>query len=308
MVEASPKAYFRDKLVDFDEAQLSIASAPVLYGLSIYTVFRVIWNQEERTAYLFRLPDHFKRLQNSAKIMAFDDFLNRWNYHKFEKTIRELLVANKVRQDSLVRVSVFVDDKLKGTRMHGLKHELSAFVYPATPLLPSGGAHLCVSSWRRMPDNAIPARAKVNGSYVNASLMKHEAVLNGYDDAIALDEAGHVSESSVANIFLVRGSLLITPAGSNELLEGVTRDTILRLADHLGVRHEQRAVDRSEMYIADEVFVCGSSVGITPVLSIDRRPVGTGEAGKITRRLVEAYQACDRGRVPEFRRWLTPIN
>lgn len=287
-------AYFRDNFVPFDEAQLSIASAPVLYGLSVYTVFPVFWNEEAGKAYMFRLEDHFKRLQNSAKLMAFNDFLEEWDFALFEKTMNELLVKNEVKADSLVRVSIFVDDILQGTRMHGLKHSLSAFVYEAFPMLPAAGAKLCVSSWRRTPDNAIPARAKINGGYVNAALMKHEAILNGFDDAISLDEQGHVAEATVANIFLVQKDTLLTPSNSTDLLEGITRDTVFKLAKDLGLPYIQRTIDRSELYSADEVFLCGSSMNITPVISIDHRPIGAGKVGAITKQLMDAYDQMGR--------------
>lgn len=299
-------AYLRDKFVPFSEANLSIASAPVLYGLSVYTVFPVFWNAETETAYMFRLKDHFKRLQNSAKIMAFDDFIREWDFETFKATMQELVQRNQVKQDCLVRISVFVDDVLKGTRMHGLQHSLSAFVYPALPLVPREGAKLCVSSWRRTPDNAIPARAKINGSYVNAALMKHEAVLSGFDDAIALDEQGHVAEATVANIFLVRDGRLWTPSNSTDLLEGITRDTVFRLADELQIPYEQRTIDRSELYLADEVFLCGSSMNITPVISIDHRQIGDGSIGKLTAQLSDFYRQSGLGE-GKFKRWAMPV-
>lgn len=299
--------YFRDDFAPFSEAQLSIASAPFLYGLSVYTTFPVFWNEQQAKLYVFRLPDHFKRLQNSSRIMAFDDWLTNWDYQRFERMVKQLLKQNKIRQDSLVRVSVFVDDILKGTRIHGLKHNLSAFVYPAVAMAPKGGAHLCISSWRRTSDNAIPSRAKVNGSYVNASLMKHEAVLNGFDDAIALDEQGHVAESTVANLFLIRDGHLITPSHTTDMMEGITRDTVFRMAEHFGIKHEQRAVDRSELYIAEEMFLSGSSMNITPVLSVDRRPIGHGKPGKITRQLIKTYEDCGRQKTNLFEQWVTPV-
>lgn len=301
-------AYFRDGLVPFDEANVSIASAPVLYGLSIYTVFPVFYDAKTGESYMFRLEDHFKRLRNSANIVAFDDFLKAWDYQRFEAAMQELLKKNDPKEDSLVRVSVFVDDILKGTRMHGLKHSLSAFVYPQAQLLPPAGARLGVSSWRRTPDNAIPARAKINGSYVNAALMKHEAILNGFDDAVALDEQGHVAESTVANLFIARDGKLITPSSSTDLLEGITRDTVFKLADHSGIDYEQRTVDRSELYVADEVFLCGSSMNITPVISIDHRAVGSGKPGQLTRQLVKAYEDCGRHKSEFFKRWNTLVS
>lgn len=289
MADVQPLAYFRDRLVPFEDANLSIASAPVLYGLSIYTVFPVLWNDKERQLYMFRLKDHFKRLQNSAKIMAFDDFIKDWDYDKFEKTMRELLRENKVKADCLVRVGVFVDDSLKGTRMHGLKHSLSAFVYATPPLLPKEGARVMVSNWRRTPDNSMPSRAKINGSYVNAALMKHEAVLAGFDDAIALDAQGHVTEATVANIFLVRGGHLLTPHGNTDILEGITRDTVMQLAKDLDLVLEERPIDRSELYLADEIFLSGSSVQITPVIEVDHRQIGSGKPGPIAKRLMKSY-------------------
>ncbi len=289
MADIENIAYLRDNFIQFERANLSIASASMLYGLSIYTVFPLFWNHKQQKLYMFRLRDHFDRLQNSAKIMALDDFLKNWNYQKFMEVMQELVVRNHVKQDSLVRVSVFVDDSLKGTRMHSLKHSLSAFIYSTPPLLPKSGARLMVSSWRRTPDNCLPSRAKINGSYVNAALMKHEAVMSGFDDALALDEQGHVSEGTVANVFLVKDNKLITADSSTDLLEGITRDTVFKLCEHLGLEYDTRSIDRSELYIADEIFLCGSSVQITPVIEVDHRPIGTGKPGPITRQLMKTY-------------------
>jgi branched-chain amino acid aminotransferase len=301
------KAYFRDGLVTMGDAQLSIASAPVLYGLSIYTVFAASWNKEKGELYMFRLREHFDRLVNSAQIVDFSSFNGQWNYDKFEKEMRSLLKQNKIKQDVLVRVSVFIDDVLSGTKTYGLPVSLSAFVYPAAEFLPRSGAKLCVSSWLRTPDNSIPARAKVNGSYVNATLMKNEALRNGYDDAIALDEHGHVCESTVANIFIVRGSKLITPASSTHLLEGITRDSIFGLCDSMGTVHEQRSVDRSELYIADEIFLCGSSAMITPVISVDGRSIGNGKPGSITKSLMRTYSDVQHAYIDDFANWRTTV-
>jgi branched-chain amino acid aminotransferase len=296
------QVWLRDGLVPFSEANLSLASSPFLYGLSIYTVCMAHWDDTQQRYQVFRLKDHYQRLIDSAKIMDFDSFVSSWSYAKFEAMIEELLLASKAEEDVLVRVSVFVDELLAGTRMHGLTTSLSAFVYPNSGLLPKDGAHVCISSWQRTPDNAIPSRAKINGSYVNACLMKNEALKNGYDEAIALDEHGHVSEGSVTNIFLVRGGKLVTPHGATDLLEGITRDTILKLANNLGIEHEERAVDRSELYIADEVFMCGSSAGIIPVLSVDKRQLTSSRS--VTPRLQEAFVAARTGAIPAFAAWV----
>lgn len=307
MANIQPIAYFRDNFVDFKDANLSIASAPVLYGLSTYTVIPVFWNEQKQTLALFRPKEHFKRLENSCKILAFDDFLRDWDYQKFLSTMQQMLQKNNITQDSLLRIGVFVDDNLQGTRMHGLKHSLSAFVYEMAPLLPLTGAKLMVSSWHRTPDNAIPSRAKINGSYVNSALMKHEAVLNGFDEAIALDEQGHVTESTVSNIFLIRDGQLITPGRSADLLEGITRDSIGRFAEHLKIPYEQRAIDRSELYLADEILLCGSSMNIVPVIAVDRRPIGDGKVGPVTAKLQTLYTKSTHGDSDLFVDWLTPV-
>lgn len=296
-------AYFRHGFVPFQEATVSIASSPVLYGLSVYTVFNAIWNSKQKKLYVFRLRDHFDRLVNSAKIMDFHSFVEDWDYAEFETTMLELLKQNQVREDALVRVSVFIDELAPGTKIHGLANSLSAYVYPMGELLARSGIDVCVSSWQRTPDNAIPARAKVNGSYINASLMKNEALQNGYDEAIAIDEHGHVAESTVANLFLVRQGRLITPDTSTDILEGITRDTVMKLAQHLKIPHEQRSLDRSELYIADEAFLSGSSARITPIVSIDKRQVGNGQVGPVTQKLMAAYDDVQRGTNTSFAEW-----
>ncbi len=296
-------AYFRDKFVPFATANLSIASAPVLYGLSVYTVINANYNPQNDQLYIFRLRDHYDRLVNSAKIVDFGGFTEAWSYKKFEKTVCALLERNAAKQDVLIRATLFIDELLSGTKMHGLPTSLSIFVYPMASLYKSDGINVCISSWQRTPDNAIPSRAKVNGSYINSSLMKNEALLNGYDDAIALDEHGHVSEGTVANLFIVKSGKLITPHSATDILEGITRDTVQKLAVRLGVDHEERAVDRSELYTADEAFLCGSSARIIPVFSVDKRPIGNSKTGIVTQKLIREYAKVQRGQTGNFSEW-----
>lgn len=299
--------YFRDEWVPFKDANLSVASSPVLYGLSIYTVFNVIWNSKTNQLNIFRLDQHYKRLCNSAKIMDFKDFSKQYSYKKFQEIMLELLAKNKVQEDTLVRVTVFIDELIAGTKIHGLKNSISAYVYPMGEILPRSGIDACVSSWTRSADNMIPSRAKVNGQYVNASLIKNEAVRNGFHDAIVLDSQGHVSEGPVANLFLVRDGALITPDNSADLLEGITRASILQLAGSLGIKTVQRPVDRTELYISDEVFMCGSSAHVTPVLSIDRRPVANSKIGPITSKIITEYKKLQLGENPEFANWIIKV-
>jgi branched-chain amino acid aminotransferase len=304
---AQSVAFFRHKFVPFRDAQLSIASSPVLYGLSVYSVSNALWNQKTKKLYVFRLRDHFERIVNSAKIMDFSAFVEEWTYADFESTVIELLKRNKVREDVLIRATVFIDEISPGTRISGLANSLSIYIYPMGELLARSGINVCVSSWLRTPDNSIPARAKVNGSYINASLMKNEALQNGYEEAIALDEHGHVAESTVSNLFLVRGGTLVTPDTATDILEGITRDTVIRLAKHLKLPHTERSVDRSELYIADEAFLCGSSARITPIVSIDKRQIGNGLPGAITRKLMEQYESVQRGTISDFPEWRTSV-
>ncbi len=296
--------YFRGKWVPFADANVSIASSPVLYGLSIYTVFNAIYNPTTKKLNIFRLPDHYKRLCDSAKIMDFDDFASHYSFKDFAKIMRALLTKNNISEDVLVRVTVFIDELAAGTKIKGLKNSLSAYAYPMGEILPRTGIDACVSSWTRSADNAIPSRAKVNGQYVNASLMKNEALNNGYHEAIALDSNGHVSEGTAANLFIVHNGKLLTPDLSTDILEGITRSSILELASYLGIEHLQRSIDRTELYIAQEAFMCGSSANITPILSIDKRQIGNGKIGPITTQLTKAYKQAQLGELDEFTNWL----
>ena len=297
------KAYLRDSFIDFESANLSIASSPVLYGLSVYTVFNVSWDEPHQRLIIFRPRDHYDRLISSSSIMDFNSFADDWPYPKFEKLLVDLLKHNQVKEDVLVRVSVFVDELVAGTRLNGLTNSLSAYIYPKGEILKRSGANLCVSSWTRTSDNSIPSRAKVNGSYINASLMKNEALQNGYDDAISIDQHGHVAESTVANIFIIRGGKLITPDSSTDILEGITRDSVLQLAQELGLQVVERSVDRSELYVCDEAFLSGSSADIVPILSIDRRPIGNGKAGNLTKQIAKEYELARLAKNRKHEKW-----
>lgn len=300
-------AYLRNDFRPFSKANLSIASSPVLYGLSIYTVFPVNWNNAKNQAIVFRLNDHYQRLVESSRVMDFGQIEDDWNYEKFKRTVERLVRLNKIHEDVLVRVSIFVDELAAGTRIHGLKISLSMYIYPVGEILHQSGVNLGVSSWVRASDNSLPPRAKINGSYVNASLMKNEAILNGYDDAIALDASGHVSESTVANIFLVKNGRLITPSNFSDNLEGITKNTLWHLAADMGIEIHERIIDRSELYTCDEAFLCGSSAGVVPILSIDRRLIANAQAGPLTSRLAKKYKEVIHGNDPMRNNWYDSI-
>ena len=206
-----------------------------------------------------------------------------------------------------MRASVHVDAQLPGTRSRGMSTLLSMFVYTAEPILPLDGARLKTSVWRRIPDYAIPSRSKVNGAYVNSVLAKQDAIDSGYDDCVFLDAAGHVCELSAANIFIVRGGALITPSTASDLLEGINRSTVLQIAANLGIESREREVDLTELYIADEVFACGTSTYVAPVIEVDARIVNGSRVGPVTARIREVYQAVLRGQDESCGRLVTPL-
>lgn len=301
-------ALLRDEFIPFRDANLSIASSPVLYGLAIYTVFGACWNKTEQQFCIFRLRDHYRRLVESCRIMGFEAFDKRYSYDQFASLAAELLQRNPANEDVLVRVTIFVDELAAGTRISGLKNSLSMYVYPLGEFLPRSGVALGVSSWAKLGDNTIPPRAKVTGAYASSSLMKNEAHHNGFDDAIALDSTGHVAESTAANIFLIKNGVLLTPDAADDILDGITRRSLFELAEHLGIPCRSAKIDRTELYIADEMFLCGSSAGITPVLSVDHRAIGDGTISPITSRLMTAYEKIRHGNNAHFDHWLTRVN
>lgn len=280
--------YFGDGLVPFTDANLSVASSAVLYGLSVYTVFPV--NKTKKGMAAFRLEDHFKRLLESAHILGIDTFAEKWDFDSFKTAVTKLISDNNITNDVFVRATVHVVDNVPGTRSRGLTSKLSMFIYPAKSILPEASARVKTSVWRRVPDNAIPARAKVNGAYVNSVLAKQDALDSGYDDCVFLDSAGHVCELSAANIFLVRNGVLITPDTTSDLLEGINRRTILAYADSLNIPVQERTVDLTELYIADEIFACGTSAYVTPITEVDSRKIGSGKTGTVTQQFTELHR------------------
>lgn len=293
MARVYEKAYFNDTIIPFGEANLSIASSAVLYGLSVYTVFPI--NVANGRLLAFRLEDHYQRLINSARIIGIDTFEPAWTYERFVLVVKELVAANAINENVFVRVTVHVDELVAGTRSRGLHTALSIFMYEAKSIVPQAGARLKTSVWRRVPDYAIPSRAKVNGAYVNSVLAKQDALDSGYDDCIFLDVNGHVCELSAANIFLVRDGVLITPDTKSDLLEGINRKTVLELAHDMGIPVAERAVDLTELYIADEVFTSGTSAFIAPIIEIDARKINGSKMGPITARIREQWQRVQKG-------------
>lgn len=268
MANIYKQAYFNGKVGSIDDANLSIASAAVLYGLSVYTVFYVYNHEDEHRP--FKLRQHYDRLRSSAKIIGLE-WPAKLTFEDFRQHVKDLIDANKPTESVFVRATLHADGLVPGTRTRGVSTQLSIFVYTATPIVKPSGVRLKTSQWRRIPDNSIPSRAKVNGAYVNSVLAHQDALDAGYDDCIFLDQSGHVCELAAANIFMVRGGKLITPDTSSDLLEGINRRAILEMAAGAGIPVQERTVDLTELYIADEVFVCGTSAFVGSVAEIDGR-------------------------------------
>ncbi len=287
--------YLGGKVCKASEARLAITSSAVLYGLSIYTVLPL--RISKGSAYGFRIKEHYQRLKNSAQIIGIDAF--GMNFEQFRRALIELAQANHVHQDVFVRISIHVTEDVAGTRSRGLKTDVSMFMYEALAILPSKGARIKTSIWRRTPDSSIPSRAKVNGAYVNSVLAKQDALDSGFDDCVFLDHDGHVCELSAANIFMIRGNELVTPSVSSDILEGINRQTVLIYARTLGLTVVERSIDLTELYIADEVFACGTSAYIAPIIEIDRRSIGSGAEGSVTKQLRDLHEQVSRNLIKE---------
>lgn len=303
MARIYDQAFLGSAIVPAKDANLSVMSSAVLYGLSVYSVFPVCRAAQGLAA--FRVKDHFRRLADSARIVGLDAFEREWAEERFIETARRLVAANGVREDAFVRATIHASELLPGTRSRGVATVLSMFIYEAAPILPAAGARLKTSVWRRVPDAAIPARAKANGAYVNSVLGKQDALDSGCDDCVFLDAAGHVCELSAANIFIVRGGILATPGASSDILEGITRRTILGIARDMDMPTAERAIDLTELHIADEVFASGTSAFVSPVTEIDGRKVGNGAIGPITSALQKKYREVLHGEDPRYAHLLT---
>ena len=304
---ANPKyVFFKGDYVPFEDAKVSVMCHGLNYGTGCFEGIRAYWNADHEEMYVLKMAPHFERIHQSARIL----------YMQLDYTVDELVDItlelvrrNGFRQDTYIRPLLYMADEKIGVRLHGLTSDFTMFAAPMGDYIDTTGIKVGVSSWRRIDDNAVPARAKITGAYVNSALAKTEAYHNGFDDAIFLNADGHVSEGSAMNIFLVRHGKLFTPGVSHNILEGVTRQAVMTIAkEELGIEVEERTVDRTELYICDEMFLCGTGAQISPVTSVDHRPVGgTGVIGPVTKQIMEIYSRAVRGEYSRFSDWVTPV-
>lgn len=273
-------AFINGKIVALSDAHLPITCSAVLYGLSVYSV---VFIKHTASGWLiFRIKDHLERLRQSAQLIGFSGVPESLDEAKLISIIRDLLSLNQSSTDQLCRITLHLSANIPGVRTRNLPTIPSVFLYDANPILPSSGARIKTSSWRRTSDNAIPPRAKVNGAYVNSALAKQEAIDCGYDDALFLNQNGYVSELTASNLFLVKRGELITPDPASDILEGITRRSIIDIARSKSIPVIERKVALTELYTADELFACGTSAFVSPLVEVDSRTVGTGETGIIT--------------------------
>ena len=300
------ECWFDGAFVPLADAKVGVMTHAFMYGTAVFEGIRAYWNQEQGQLYLLKGLEHYERLRRSAKVLLMD--LPETPAALVERTV-ELLRRNGFREDAYIRPSVYKSSEVIGVRLHDLEHRFVIVTLPFGNYIDTDrGISAMTTSWRRNNDLAIPARSKVVGAYVNSAFSKSDAVLNGHDEAIVLTAEGHVSEGSAENLFMVRDGQLVTPPVTDDILEGVTRAGLMELARReLGLETVVRAIDRSEVYVAEEVLLCGTGAQVSPVISIDHRPVGEGEVGPITKRLQDLYFDTVRGRNPAYADWLTPV-
>lgn len=298
--------FFRGGFVPLEEARVSVRVKGLNYGLGCFEGIRAYWNAAREQLYLFRAPEHYERLHRSLRIL---DMPAPMGVAEMVETTRELLRRNAMRQDTYIRPLAFSGSEHLSPMIVPEDMEFAIYVLPLADYLDtSKGVKAVVSSWVRVSDNMIPAAAKPTAAYLNSALARLEARKAGADEGIFLTKEGYVSEGSAEHLFLVRDGVLITPANEDDNLEGITRDTLLRLArEDLGLQVQQRHVRRTELYVADEAFFCGTGAQVTPVVEIDGRPVGDGRIGPLTRRLQSLYWRVVHGEVEKYAAWCTPV-
>jgi len=301
------KVYFRGEFVEFKDANISIGNTAFLYGLGVFTGMRAHYNKKEDQLYIFRPQDHYKRFKNSCKLCKFNGFIDNYDYQKFLDIIKELLKTNNIKQDAYIRVSEFVDEVKIGPKFGAYKDSLMMFLYPMGDYVPTGGMKCKISSWTRIEDNAIPARAKLHGAYVNTAFAKSEALEEGYDEALVMDRNGHIVEGSAENFFMVRDGKIITPPPSANILEGITRKSVMQIAADLDYEVIERNIDRTEVYFADEVFLSGTGAKVSPVVKIDSYQIGDGKPGKISQAIQGKYFSLVKGEDLKYKDWLEEV-
>lgn len=295
-------AYFEGAVVPIGEATVSIATHAFNYGTAVFEGIRAYRQDDGSTALLFAL-EHYERLLRNARLLRASV---PETAEGLVDVTRDLLRRNDHAGDAYVRPLVYKSAASIRVQLGGLDDRIGIFSMPLGDYLPTGGIRVTVSSWQRVSDNAIPARGKIAGSYVNAAFASEDAHAAGYDDALLLTADGHVAEASAANVFVVHGREVATPPLEDDVLPGITRRAVMEIARDAGLQVVERRIDRSELYLADEVFLTGTGVQVAPVASIDDRPLGAS-GFPIARDIQRRYFAAVRGTDSRYAHWLTTV-
>ncbi len=299
-------AYFEGKIVPYDQAKVGVLNHTFNYGTGAFAGVRAYWNADREQLYIFRAEDHFRRFLNSARLLASELDLTP---QELRDVAIMLLRAEDYHEDCYIRPLYYKADEIIGVRLHDLQDAVSMVSIPFMRYVDRDDrAHVTLSSWRRVDDNAIPARGKITGAYVNSALIKTDALRAGFDEALVMTDDGHISEGSAENVFMLRDGILVTPPITDNILEGITRRTVMTLAEkELGLKVVERSIDRTEIYLSQEVILTGTAAQVTAVTHVDHRPIGSGVIGPVASALRRWYDDVVRGRIPRYSAWNTAV-
>ena len=295
--------WFDGKLVRDEDAKVPVMTHAIHYGTSVFEGIRGYWNS--KNLYIFRLQDHIKRFRNSGKVYSIS---LRFTDKEISNAIIQICTKNNVKESCYIRPFYFVGKH--GINLHVTENtptHTAIVMFPFGELFNKNGIKVGISSWRRIHDISTPPLAKMGGNYLNSILATQESKRNGYDEAILLDHLGNISEAPGENIFIVRDGKLLTPPPSSSALEGITKDSVIKIAEDLGYQTIEREIPRTEIYFADEVFLTGTAAEITPVISVDGKRVGDGKTGKITENIRKIYSDITMGKNKKYSKWVTPV-
>ncbi len=307
-MSAVEHAFFQGEMIPFTDAKISIKTHAFLYGTSIFEGIRGYWVKDQGSIAIFRMREHYQRMLKNSILLNMQD--TPYSVDDLVDITVKLIEKNEPQTDTYIRPTLYKGDiDMISPSLIKPKTEFCLWNSPLDQYVDTEkGLKVCVSSWRRLDDNAIPPRAKAGGAYVNTALISTDARKMGFDDAIVLTNSGIVSEGSAMNLMLVRDGKLITPCKTHNILEGITRDTIITLAkNELGLETEEREVDRTELYMVDEAFFCGTGAQVAPITSIDVRDIGDGQIGPITRKIKDLYDKVVRNQLPQYAHWSTMV-
>ena len=299
-------AFFNGRLVPYSAAKVGVLTHGLNYGTGVFGGIRAYWNQDLQQLFIFRPHDHFRRFLESAQLLRMS-----FSYTAAEltKALIDLLRQENYKTDAYIRPLAFYSDEIIGVRLHDLTPALAMVALPFGKYVEMDeGSHVTFSSWRRVDDNMVPARGKITGAYINSAFAKTDAQIAGFDEAIILNQDGHICEGSAENIFVLRNGVVLTPPITDNILEGITRQTVMTLLrEKLGLQVVERSIDRSEVYLAQEIFFTGTGAQITAVNRVDYRAVGNGQMGPVPQKLREIFFNVVRGREEKYRHWCEPV-